>query len=125
VTATTEQQIFADQNVLISTTRLIVNGVTYPLSNVSSVRLLQKKPNYTLAIILVIVGLLLFMGGTSTVFVAFICFGIGVALFFVLKSTFIMLIGSAGGEKAALTSKDEAYMSNVVAHINNAIVERG
>ena len=60
----TEPQVYTDQNVLISTTRLIVTGVTYPLSNVSSVRLLRNAPNYMLAIILNIAGLLMFAGGS-------------------------------------------------------------
>ena len=42
-----------------------------------------------------------------------------------LKSTYIMLIGSAGGEKSALSSTNASYMTNVVEHINRAITERG
>jgi len=38
-----------------------------------------------------------------------------------LKSTYIMLIGSAGGEKSALSSTNASYMTNVVEHINWAI----
>ena len=121
----TEQQIFTDQNVLISTTRLIVNGVTYPLSNVSSVRLLRKRPNYLFPVLLVIGGVFLLVGGKDTIVWALVLLAVGIALFFLLKSTYTMLIGSAGGEKSALTSKNSAYMENVVEHINNAIISRG
>jgi hypothetical protein len=125
VTVSTEDQVYADQNVLISTTRIIVNGVTYPLSNVSSVRLYSRSPNYLFPILAVIVGLFALAGGKDTILFALLCLGIGGALFFVLKPTYTMLLGSAGGEKAALTSKDHAYMANVIEHINNAIVARG
>src|ERR1700730_8836004 len=96
----TEQQIFTDQNVLISTTRLIVNGVTYPLSNVSSVRLLRKRPNYLFPVLLVIGGVFLLVGGKDTIVWALVLLAVVIALFFLLKSTYTMLIGSAGGEKS-------------------------
>jgi len=66
VTVSTEDQVYADQNVIISTTRIIVNGVTYPLSNVSSVRLLSRSPNYLFPILAVIVGLFALAGGKDT-----------------------------------------------------------
>ena len=56
---------------------------------------------------------------------ALLCLASGVGLCFLLKPLYTMLIGSAGGEKAALKSKDHPYMTKVVEHINNAIITRG
>jgi len=41
-----EQRLFQDGNASVSTSRVILNGTTYPLSNVSSVRLLFKPKNF-------------------------------------------------------------------------------
>jgi hypothetical protein len=117
-----ETPIFADDNVLISTTRLIVNRVTYPLSNVSSVRLLKRTPNYAGPIVLGLVGLfaclLQPLVGTGLI-------ALGIIVAIVLRPQYIMLIGSAGGEKAALTSHNGPYVTHIVEQINNAIVARG
>jgi hypothetical protein len=128
--ATPEQTLFQDQNVFISTTRLIVNGVTYPLSNVSSVRLLRRGPNYIGAVIFTLLGLIfaasaLGGGGAGAGTFGLIMLAVGIGMFVLLKATYTMLIGSAGGEKAALTSKNGPYMQGVVEHINQAIVARG
>jgi len=121
----TEQTLYSDTGVLVSTTRLIVNGVTYPLANVSSVRLMTQPPNRTFAVILIIVGLIAFAFGQSGIVFGLLCLGLGVLLCFVQKSTYVMLIGSAGGEKSALSSTNASYMTSVVEHINRAIIERG
>jgi hypothetical protein len=88
------------------------------------VRLLQKRPNYTLPIILLMVGAVS-MSGNDSRGIGIIIALFGIALFFILKSSYVMLIGSAGGEKAALASKNSAFMSSIVEHINSAIITRG
>lgn len=120
-----EQTLYGDPAVLVSTTRLIVNGVTYPLANVSSVRFIVEPPNRTPVIVLILVGLLFLIGGLNTLIVTVILVGIGILVGFLQKSRYVLLIGSAGGEKSALSGHDQAYMANVVEHINRAIIERG
>ncbi len=120
-----EGTLYSDTAVLVSTTRLIVNGVTYPLANVSSVRLICQPPNRAAAVILIIVGVIALAFGSSGIVFGLLCIGLGVMISVVQKSTYVMLIGSAGGEKSALSSTDQSYMSTVVAHINQAIIDRG
>lgn len=128
--ATPEQTLFQDPNVFVSTTRLIVNGTTYPLSNVSSVRLLRRSPNYTGAFILTLLGVVFGLaafggGGFGAGSIGLVMLAGGIGMFRGLKSTYTMLIGSSGGEKSALASKNGPYMEGVVGYINQAIVARG
>lgn len=122
MTTTTEHVIFQDQHVFISTTRLIVHGATYPLANVSSVRLSKRSPNPLPAILVLLLGLALLPGVPIIAILVLVVAGI---LCFTLKSSYVMLVGSAGGEKSALVSKDHGYMVGLVEHINAAIVARG
>jgi hypothetical protein len=119
----TEQQIYSDGNVHVSTTRLIVFGVTYPLSNVSSVRLFKEGPNNGWGYISVIMGFLVLVAQQWLWGILLIA--LGVFIFVAVKAKYTMLIGSAGGEKAALQSPSAPYVQDIVDKINEAIVARG
>lgn len=120
--AAAERQLYADQWVLISTTRLIVNSVSYPLSKISSVHLLKRTPDRRLVALLTLLGIIFL----------FIQVVIGVGplvtvalLVWIMKAKFVMLVGSAGGERAAVSSSNMPHMSHVIEQASKAIVERG
>jgi len=118
-----ERTLFSDSNALVSTTRIILNGTTYPLSNVSSVRLLTKKANHLFTVFAFLVGVVA-LAAQSWVF-GLVCLAIGFALAYGLKAQHTLLIGTAGGEHSALMSRDRIYIQGLVTAINEAVIARG
>jgi len=119
----TEQALYTDQNVHVSTSRLIIHGTTYALSNVTSVRMLETPPNRSFAITLIVLGVIFL--GIRLYALALIALAVGILLCVVLKATYSLAIGSASGERSAMSSKDRDYIAHVVESINEAIIARG
>ncbi len=118
-----EQRLFQDGNASVSTSRVILNGTTYPLSNVSSVRLLFKPKNLAPV---GITGFLAALFALSKVWLLAIIFVvIAIIVWRRTKVKYTLLLGTAGGEKSALVSSDSIYMRTLEDKINTAIVRRG
>jgi hypothetical protein len=151
----TEEAVFhQDEEVLITNTRAVLRQDTYSMANITSVRARVKPANPLPGIVIAAVGLLptaccgcstlgilpmvgsgeledigagLMTGGASlagAIFGLLIVAG-GVALAVAAKPSHIVVIGTAGGEKDALSSKDSDYVTRVVRALNEAIVHRG
>lgn len=119
---------FNDKRVMITSTRAMFDGTTYPLPNITSVRAWTVKKRLlplVLGIIVCFFALPTFgagagLGGTV------LLLGIGLICLYVFShDRHCVRIGTAGGETDAVKSKDEAYISLVVLKLNEAIVNRG
>jgi hypothetical protein len=126
----TESMIYQDGTVQVSTSRAIVNGVTYAMANVTSVRMLVEPPSRGFATLMIGFGALLLIIGFSagsfgTGFTGVIIGGIGVLIYMSQKANYLMLIGSSSGEKNALKSQDHNYIQSIVEAMNHAIIARG
>ena len=128
-----EETIFSDKVVAVTTTRVIIWGTTYPLRNISSVRMTFTSPQIGWPILLIIFGIfILFMaahplnGDKAPIGVFIIAYGMiaGAILWMALARThFHVDLTSTSGEIHVLTSKDKAYIQRVVESINEAIVK--
>ena len=49
----------------------------------------------------------------------------GIALIIMAKPTYVVAIGTAGGEVDALGSRDQDYVATIVSAMNEAIIHRG
>lgn len=124
-----EQTIFADDTVTITTARAYLNGTTYAMANITSVRTHAESRGVIKAIV-AIVGLTVaasfVVGISSAVFFITLPLTVVAALWFAFsKPKLWVRIGTAGAESNALWSNDPAWVAKVVAAINEAIVRRG
>jgi hypothetical protein len=113
---------------LVSTTRAVLNGVTYPIASISSVRMVQMAASCwgPALIVIGLIALVIGIGGQSFgpgVF-GVIMAAIGIAIVTAKKERAIVL-ATMGGETTALKSIDHATIATIVDALNQAIVERG
>ena len=142
-------RLFNDQNaVYVTNARAIIYNQTYAMAQVSSVAGVKVDPDQTWPIILIVMGLIGLLiglvvafvavgststGDTSGVWTCAICsgvvslamLGLGMLLFVLKKTTFVVRLRTSGGEVDAFSTTDEAYANGVLDAINNAIVGRG
>lgn len=138
-----EQKIFQEADVLVTTARISLHGgKTYATANVTSVSTKIREysnPSKRGPLILMGIGILLALGGLSSIGGNFVGGAlwtlVGAALayggFLWFKSIkkpkpdYILLIGSASGESEGMEAKDEELIGRVADAINKAIVARG
>ncbi len=125
-----EEVIYADNQVSISTSRIVIGSTTYALRNITSVKIGSTAAKRGCAIImLVFVPIVLIVGisGGGDNFLPGLIWAVilGVGGFFWLracKDDHHVLISSSSGEAKALTSKDKSYIEKIVAAINDAFI---
>ena len=126
-----EQAMFTDENVKITTARVMINGTTYALRNLTSVENTYTPPHRGLAIALLVFGVLFLIGtflnssesvglGFGSLAFALIIIAIAV-LWLRAKNDYHVTLTTAAGETEALTSKDCEYIDQIVSHINDAM----
>lgn len=120
-----EKSFFNQGNVSVSNSRFIVDGQTYAMNGVTSVKTGRKNPSRTGPIILGIVGLISMGGGIGTIIVGLAMIGLAVYWWVNQKSELSVVLNSSSGEAQALSSKDSVYIDDVVEALNNAIIHRG
>ena len=131
-----EQTFLSSGSVTVTQARFVVDGQTYAMQGVTSVRRELAQPSKKGPIIAVLFGVI-------AVFVSFALFsssiGTGIVLLLIgvgiiaagvfwfrgLKATHFVILNSASGESRALWSKDESFIAQVVDALNNAIIARG
>jgi len=126
-----EEVIYTDQNVSVTTSRLIISETTYALRNITSVKTTVEPAKRGCATILVIVGPLILFGSIVNegganfiggLMIFLILVGAGILWFIASKNVYYVSIASSSGEAKALASKDRSYIKKVVDAINEAIV---
>jgi hypothetical protein len=134
-TQTQEQRIYFDNVIAVTTTRVIVGGTTYALRNITSVKMTFTPPRVLGLILLLLVGVIIFFigeflsfnGNSPTAIIAYVAASIIVCgtIFEMCrtKSTYHVCLASAAGEIHVLTSKNRAYIEQIVVSINEAIVK--
>ena len=126
-----EGNIYSDNNVSITTARIIVSGTTYALPNITSVKMTATKDKPVIAVALVIVGVILVWVGLfrdtvssaiGSVIVGGLLLAVGIVWVCMVKSTFHVTIASSSGEIRALSSRNRPYIETIVGAINEAII---
>jgi len=119
----TGEALLDDPNVHVSTTRAIINGTTYAMANITSVRALERKPSYVGPVICGILGATFLLAHVWLL--GILLLGGAVLWGYNLKAEYTVLVGTAGGEHAALVSRDLTYVQRILQAINDAIIARG
>ena len=120
-----EQTFLSEGGVSVTNARFMTPGQTYAMSGVTSVKSARSDPSRKPPIIMGIIGVLALAGGGSVAIVGLFLIAGAVAMWFLQKPAFHVLLNSASGENTALTNKDEQFITKVVAALNDAIVHRG
>ena len=132
-----EEQVFLNEgDLFVSNTRVNIGGQTYATANITAVSSKTIPPSKRGAIVLIIIGAIFAMigfgsfsasvgAGIVLLIIAGIFLAGGILWLRSLKPTYTVMVGSAGGEKEALSSKDGEIIDGVVAAINDAIIARG
>ncbi len=133
-----ETHIFDRQPlVLVTDKRAVIHGKTYSMANITSVSQHMKPAQRGCAMLLMLFGAL---GGAIPVLglasdgeiqaaavfalMAAIPFLLGLVMFRAAKPTYTVVLGSASGEAHALSSPDGDLVHDIVAAINQALIER-
>ncbi|HEY1719147.1 MAG TPA: DUF6232 family protein [Verrucomicrobiae bacterium] len=127
-----EETIYSDNAVVVTNMRVIIGGATYALRNITSVKMLFTPPRLVKPILLLIVGSMILLAAlvpmTDTdpappaVYVVAGMMIVGAILWMVsAKTKFHVGLSSASGEVHALTSKNRAYIEQIVLSVNEAI----
>lgn len=123
-----EVTLHRDELVTVTSARAIVQGTTYAVANMTSVRMFTVKKSRTpivYGILGLVVALLVGLGGSPWALIFAVAGGFGILFFFLLKDRHFVRIGTAGAEHDAIWSHDEAYIRRVVEALNNAVIHRG
>lgn len=141
-----EENIYSDNNVSVTTARIIISGTTYALRNVASVKMITTPANKGCAMMMLIISAGIFIfpalmgiiaaialrgkdeggGGGLIMLLLFIGFILGLYGWDQLKKAkpkYHVAISSASGETHALTSEDPDYIEKIVYAINEAIIK--
>jgi ABC-type uncharacterized transport system permease subunit len=118
-----ERVFFEYEDVKVTNSRFIVEGQTFAMNNITSVKALERKPSRSGPLLLILVAVLAILYAETSI--AIICALAGVMWWFLEKKTFHIMLRTSGGETSALKTHQREYVSKVVAALNEPIVHRG
>lgn len=117
-----EKTFFEYEDVKVTNARFISGSQTYAMSNVTSVKAFEDKPKRFGGILVLIVGLAI---AVNTPVVGLLIAAAAGYYLYQQKTTFHVMLATAGGEVSALKTYQREYLNRVVAALNDAIVHRG
>lgn len=132
-----EIKFLDENNVSVSNSRFIVNGQTYAISNVTSVKLVTNKNlsnegAVTTGFWLLIIGVSFLLpsfvyDSTFMILCGFAMIGIGILLFSNKEFTYSysLVLSTSAGEIQVLENTNKSYIENIVSALNQSIVSRG
>lgn len=129
-----EETIYSDNAIVVTNMRVVIGGATYPLRNITSVKMLFTPPRFVKPILLLMVGSMILLAAlvpiTNTdsappaVYVVAGMMIVGAILWMrSVKTNYHLGLASASGEVHAFTSKNKAYVERVVLSVNEAIAK--
>lgn len=117
-----EQIFFEYEDVKVTNARFISGSQTYAMSNITSVKTYEQKPNRFWPAICVLIGLGL-MG--QNLYLGLLIVVAAAAYLFMQKTLYHVMLSTSAGETSALKTYQPEYLHKVVAAVNEAIVHRG
>jgi UPF0716 family protein affecting phage T7 exclusion len=121
-----EEKIFLNNGkVMVSNSRFVVEGQTYAISNITSVTSGKTEGKQFKTIIFLVIGLVLLTSGTVGILIGLFLLVAAFRNVDSLKTTYTVILNTSAGENKALSSHDQAYVSTIIAALNDAIVSRG
>jgi len=123
--AVMEEKVFFDTGTIsVSNSRFIVDGQTYAMGNVTSVKTGVEEAKKSTGILIGLFGLFVLFGAKSIIW-GIIIMIVGILLFIGAKNKYSVVLSTSSGENQALSSEDKTHIEKVVSALNEAIVSRG
>lgn len=121
-----ETTFFDQDGVTVTNARFVVQGTTYPIGAITSVRAQESKSYPLTALLLIVIGFGFMLGG-DTRFALIGPIAIGLGVFWIVKKakTYSVLLRTASGESPVLQSPNRERVLAIVEQLNRAIVQRG
>lgn len=124
-----ETKYFKNDRCLVTSARAVLDGVTYAMANVTSVRVIETEPNRMGPVLLGGIGIALVSsiskGQVGSALIGLLLVAGAVAIWRKQRPTFILVISTAGVETHAQESKDGDEIGAIERAISKAIIERG
>ena len=136
-----EERIFFNEGgVSVSNARFIVNGQTYAMNAVTSVKQGVNHPSHAGPFIFGLLGLIVSAAGfqvhsgggaawsqdqVSAVVIGFILVAAAIFWGYQEKSEYIVVLSTSSGESQALKSNDRLHVESIIGALNQSIVHRG
>lgn len=123
--AVMEEKIFLDAgNISVSNSRFIVDGQTYAIDNVTSVKTGVEQAKKGTGILIGLIGVFVLFSAKPFLW------GLVILMFATLaligaRNKYSVVLSTSSGENQALTSEDKTQIEQVVSALNEAIVSRG
>jgi len=117
-----ETTFFEYGTVRVTNSRFIVDGQTFAMSNITSVKAHEEVPGRTLPILLIILAVILVLNA--------VYWGLVLGFFAMVwlakqQTAYHVMLHTSGGETSALKTYQKEYLQSVVNALNDAIVHRG
>ena len=122
-----EEHVFFERgSVKVTNARFIVDGQTFAMVGVTSVKSVLISPSIRGPIIAIVVGLMILIGvdGFGKV-IGLAIAAIGAWIIYSQKPTHVVMMCSSSNETQALSSTDQDYVSSVINALNDALIHRG
>lgn len=117
-----ERTFFQQGNVKVTSARFINSGQTYAMSNVTSVKAFKESPKRTGGYVVALISLFISL---SAPVIGIPMLGVTLFYLYKQKTTYHVMLSTAGGERSALSTDHKEYVEDVVEAVNKAIVHRG
>jgi hypothetical protein len=125
-----DKSYFSAPGVSVTRSRFVVEGQTYVVSNITSVKYFEKIPERGGPILFGVFGLVLCFLGLNwqslyPAFIGLFCIIIAGVQWHSQNTEYSVVLTTAGGEIKALTNEDSDFIAAVVEALNQAIIDRG
>lgn len=119
-----------DRGVRVTNSRLMLPNTTYAMANITSVSTETIRPDYSWAILLMVVGVIFAAVGftppvTPSAMLGLVMLAAGILWIKLLKPHYWLKISSASGDSTPLEDKAKPYVDKLVQAINEAFIHRG
>ena len=118
-----EKTFFDVDGVKVTNARFIVDGQTYTMNNITSVKQSGEEPSRILPVILLLIGGVLLIKQQWLASLIFVT--VGAWIWKSQKPKYHIVLTTSAGESKALTTNQKEYITKVVQSLNEAIVHRG
>lgn len=130
----TEETIYSDTTVVVTNLRVIIGGATYPLRNLTSVKMQFTPPRLVKPVLLLIVGLMILLAAfmpfnekapapPGVYIIAIAMIGCAILWMYSAKTKYHVALSSASGEIHAMTSTSKDYVERIILSVNQAMVK--
>jgi Zn-dependent membrane protease YugP len=118
------QYVYYSRNgVTVVLDQLNVDGRSYPLKSITSVRLAKNNTGHRIATLLMLVGLVLLVNEGALFVYGALLFLLGILLWISFDAVYCLLIATSEGEKSILENNDIEYVEKILHALDAAMID--